>query len=213
MARAGPSSENNEFTMQTQNDIKTARYGVTVSLDRRGGLLRIARSRLTGYPRKPSVMTMGGSPARPYKACMHLCADSPSAAPPVVRVVVADDADGPRELICLLLDMESDFTVVGRARDGAEAVNVVADTGPDLVVLDVAMPVMDGFTAFSGVRAAAPRAKVVFFTGSGEAASEKARALGADGLIEKNGSVDTIVPRLRSVCRAESVAAAAAATG
>jgi DNA-binding NarL/FixJ family response regulator len=133
---------------------------------------------------------------------MHLCADSSSPVPPAVRVVVADDADGLRELVCLLLDLESDFTVVGRARDGREAVDVVADTGPDLVVMDVAMPVMDGFTAFSGVRAAAPAAKVVFFTAFGEhSVGDTVRALGADGLIEKNVAVETIADRLRSVCR------------
>ncbi|WP_322762840.1 response regulator transcription factor [Frankia sp. Cr2] len=118
-----------------------------------------------------------------------------------VRVVVADDADGVRDLVCLLLEMEPDFVVVGQARNGVEAVDVVSRTGPDLVLLDVSMPVMDGLAALPGVRRAAPDARVVIFTGfSEQALGERAAALGAHALIEKGLAADSLVDRLRDVC-------------
>ncbi|MDQ1632046.1 MAG: hypothetical protein QOC80_2018, partial [Frankiaceae bacterium] len=71
-----------------------------------------------------------------------------------VRVLVADDSDGVRELVTLLLDLESDFTVVGQARDGLEAVERARALQPDLVVLDVSMPRLDGLTATPRIRSA-----------------------------------------------------------
>jgi DNA-binding NarL/FixJ family response regulator len=116
--------------------------------------------------------------------------------------VVADDADGVRELTCLLLEMDGDFQVVGRAKDGAEAIELARCTNPDLVVLDVAMPVMDGLAALPQLRDEHPDARLVLFTGFRESALEReARAAGADALIEKGVGVQTLVQQLREVCR------------
>jgi DNA-binding NarL/FixJ family response regulator len=121
----------------------------------------------------------------------------------VTRVVVADDADGIRELVCVLLDTEPDFTVVGRACDGAQAVDVVAETVPDLVVLDVVMPVLDGLGALPQVRQIAPDACVVVFTGlSEQSVREEALALGADALLDKGVATGPLVETLRDACRA-----------
>ncbi|MCK9925689.1 response regulator transcription factor [Frankia sp. Mgl5] len=118
------------------------------------------------------------------------------------RVVIADDADGLRELLCLLFDTEPDFTVVGRATNGAEAVEVVTQTAPDLVLLDVAMPVLDGIGALPHVRMAAPDARVVIFTGFSESAlRDEVMALGADELMEKDLSTSALLDRLRQMCR------------
>ncbi|WP_020572749.1 response regulator transcription factor [Parafrankia discariae] len=118
------------------------------------------------------------------------------------RVVIADDADGLRELLCLLFDTEPDFMVVGRAANGAEAVEVVTRTAPDLVLLDVAMPVLDGIGALPHVRMAAPDARVVIFTGFSEnALRDEVMALGADELMEKDLSTGALLDRLRQMCR------------
>ncbi|MBX6389174.1 MAG: response regulator [Frankia sp.] len=115
--------------------------------------------------------------------------------------MVADDADGVRELLCLVLDLEPDFTVVGRASNGAEAVDLVTRTRPDLVLLDVAMPVLDGIAALPRVRRAVPGARVVIFTGfSAYTVREEALGLGADDVLEKGLGTPLLVDRLRALC-------------
>jgi DNA-binding NarL/FixJ family response regulator len=64
-----------------------------------------------------------------------------------IRVVVADDQDIVRAGFSALLDTQPDITVVGTAGDGAEAVRVCREREPDVVVMDVRMPVMDGIEA------------------------------------------------------------------
>jgi DNA-binding NarL/FixJ family response regulator len=71
---------------------------------------------------------------------------SPAAAAPV-RIVVADDHQIVRSGFAGLLDTQPDFTVVGTAEDGAEAVRVCRETSPDVVLMDVRMPGMDGIEA------------------------------------------------------------------
>jgi DNA-binding NarL/FixJ family response regulator len=119
-----------------------------------------------------------------------------------VRVLVADDADGVRELVMLLLDMESDFTVVGQARDGLEAIDQARVLQPDLVVLDVSMPRLDGITATPRILDASPTSRVALFTGMAEPGIEReAQAAGADALLPKELGATTLVDRLREICR------------
>jgi DNA-binding NarL/FixJ family response regulator len=119
-----------------------------------------------------------------------------------VRVLVADDADGVRELVILLLDMEQDFTVVGQARDGLEAIDQARSLQPDLVVLDVSMPRLDGIAATPRILRAAPTARVALFTGMAEPEVEQeAQQAGADALLAKELGASTLVDRLREICR------------
>jgi CheY-like chemotaxis protein len=80
------------------------------------------------------------------------------------RVIVADDSTDLRDLFVLLLDDEDDFTVIGAAADGAEAVHLADVLKPDLLVLDVNMPVMDGIEALRRVKAAQPHVRVVLLS-------------------------------------------------
>lgn len=118
------------------------------------------------------------------------------------QVVVVDDADDLRELICLVLERRGQgaFEVVGTAGDGAAASEVVTATQPDLVLMDIAMPVMDGLQALPYVRLASPHSLVVMLSGF-PAATAAAGALeaGADAYLEKNDLVRTLVPQLREI--------------
>ena len=119
-----------------------------------------------------------------------------------VRVLVADDADGVRELVILLLEMESDFVVAGQARDGLEAIDQAGALQPDLVVLDVSMPRLDGIAAIPRILAVSPASRVAVFTGSSEPGIEQeAQAAGAAALLPKELGAATLVDRLREVCR------------
>jgi DNA-binding NarL/FixJ family response regulator len=117
-----------------------------------------------------------------------------------VRTLVADDDDGVRDLVALLLELEPDFDVVARARNGAEALSLAEETEPDLVVLDVSMPVLDGLAAASGIRRFLPAAHLVMFTALTDAELEdQARAAGANAVLEKGAvGVQTLVQRLRA---------------
>jgi DNA-binding NarL/FixJ family response regulator len=116
------------------------------------------------------------------------------------RVVVADDADGLRDLICLLLDLEDDFSVVGSAGDGAGAVEVSVAQRPDLVVLDLAMPVMDGMATLGELRHRLPDTRVVVCTGYDVASVGTAvMAAGAAAVLQKDSGFTELPGRLRAV--------------
>src|SRR5437764_10928003 len=116
------------------------------------------------------------------------------------RVLVVDDAAHLRDLLTLLLDIEDDFEVVGTAADGAQALQIAAGLAPDVILLDLAMPVMDGLAALPELRRQLPDARIVIFSGfEHEALAEQALAAGADDYIEKGASVTQLVDRLRAL--------------
>jgi DNA-binding NarL/FixJ family response regulator len=120
-----------------------------------------------------------------------------------IRVLVVDDAVDLRGIIRILLDLEDDFDVVAEASTGAEAVQLSRELQPDLVVLDVAMPGMDGLDALSEMRHVAPGAKVVMFSAHDNARTvDSARQRGAAGYIDKTTGVVDLVGRLRQICLA-----------
>lgn len=117
-----------------------------------------------------------------------------------MRVLVADDSVGVRELLVLLLNMEDDFTVVGQARDGVDAIELAASLQPDLVILDVSMPRLDGIEALPQVRAVCPRSQVVIFSGDSDTTLEsEARAAGAAAVIAKDMGATTLVEKLSAL--------------
>jgi DNA-binding NarL/FixJ family response regulator len=121
-----------------------------------------------------------------------------------VRVVLVDDAVEIRELLGSTLARASDFDVVAEAADGVAGVRAVADTLPDLVLLDISMPVMDGLEALQVIRAECPDALVVMFSGFGDS-SEVARQsvrLGAHGYIRKGDTMSGLTDQLRAVIAA-----------
>ena len=82
-----------------------------------------------------------------------------------IRVVVVDDAEPVRRLLCATLERDGGFEVVGQADNGLEGVRVVLAERPDLVVLDLAMPVMDGLEAIPKMLAGSPQTCIVVLSG------------------------------------------------
>jgi DNA-binding NarL/FixJ family response regulator len=114
-------------------------------------------------------------------------------------VVVDDDADV-RALLRRFLEDTGRVSVVGEAADGRTAVDVVAQTRPDIVVLDVRMPVMDGLEALPYVRAAAPHAAVVAFSGLGdERLRSEALSAGASAFLAKGLRLKDLVDDVLAV--------------
>ncbi|MDX6230805.1 MAG: hypothetical protein QOI76_4195 [Frankiales bacterium] len=121
---------------------------------------------------------------------------------PPISVLLVDDAADIRGLLKLVLEFDAEFVVVGEAANGAEAVRLTAELQPDLVVLDIAMPVMDGMDALQQLHAVAPDTKVVMYSAydSGWLA-DRARGYGAAAYIDKTAGVVDLVGRLRSICQ------------
>ncbi|MDX1659214.1 MAG: response regulator transcription factor [Nitriliruptorales bacterium] len=111
----------------------------------------------------------------------------------MTRVMLVDDHRLVREGLRRTLE-DAGMEVVGEARDGAEAVEIVDDVHPDVVLMDVSMPVLDGITATRRMRTRAPEAKVVILTMHADTdLLEKARSAGAVGYLIKDASSDEVV--------------------
>lgn len=116
-----------------------------------------------------------------------------------VRVVVVDDQQLIRESIAALLDLQVGITVVGTAGDGVLAIEVVKETGPDVVLMDVRMPRMDGVTAAAELRLIAPAAKILMLTTfDDEAYVRGAVQGGAAGYLLKDRPADEIAAAIRT---------------
>ena len=116
------------------------------------------------------------------------------------RVVVVDDQPDMRDLVSLIIEDEDDFDIVGTAGDGAEAIRVVEKMHPDLVVMDIAMPVMNGIDAMKTLRMTEPTARVVILSAHPrESISPEVYSL-ADDYLDKSIVATDLVNRLRVVC-------------
>ncbi|MBV9485763.1 MAG: response regulator transcription factor [Frankiaceae bacterium] len=116
------------------------------------------------------------------------------------RVLVVDDAANLRELLTLLLETEDDFEVAGTARDGEEAVLLAAREQPSIVLLDLAMPVMDGMQALPRLRGILPDAVILVFSAyDQEEMAKESLESGADAYLEKGSTVTQLVDLLRTL--------------
>jgi len=118
-----------------------------------------------------------------------------------VRVLVVDDSTDVRSLLSAIIDGHDQcWSVVGEAADGRQAIEIAAATQPDLVLLDLSMPVMDGLEALPLIKLAAPGSAVVVLSGfPSHTARAAAIAAGATDYLEKNALVATLIPQLRQL--------------
>jgi DNA-binding NarL/FixJ family response regulator len=86
-----------------------------------------------------------------------------------IKVLIADDHAVVRSGLAAILDTEADIKVVGLAKNGAEAVETALAAKPDVIIMDIRMPVMDGAEATAELREKLPDAKVLVLTSFGEA--------------------------------------------
>ena len=122
-----------------------------------------------------------------------------------IRVLLADDQQLVREGLRVLLDMTPDIRVVGEASDGAQAVRQAHQVRPDVVLMDVRMPTMDGVTATRQVRDTCPEMHVIILTtfDDDEYVFEGLRA-GAVGYLLKDVPSEQLVEAIRAAARGEA---------
>lgn len=118
----------------------------------------------------------------------------------LLRILVVDDHYVVRMGLVALVETEPDLQVVGEAADGRRAVELYAQLKPDLVLMDVRMPVSDGIAATEKIRAQFPEARILMLTTyDGDEDIHKALLAGAGGYLLKNSTRESLIPALRAV--------------
>jgi DNA-binding NarL/FixJ family response regulator len=117
-----------------------------------------------------------------------------------LTAVIVDDTPDIRLLTRMALEMDGGIRVVGEAANGLEGIDVVTAQQPDVVILDMAMPVMDGLEALPHLKRASPRTKVLVVSGFDSATvSASAMEAGADGYLQKGAPPATLVERVHEL--------------
>ena len=113
------------------------------------------------------------------------------------RIVVVEDHPDVRSVISGLLFFEDRFEIVGEAADGVEGIAVTQKEQPDVVLLDLAMPLMDGLTALPEIQKVAPAAKVIVLSGFGtDHTVHAAMRAGACAFLHKDADLATNLIRV-----------------
>jgi two-component system, NarL family, nitrate/nitrite response regulator NarL len=124
--------------------------------------------------------------------------------PTMIRVVLADDHPIVRDGLRKLLSLEEDIQIVGEASDGREVLQIVQQTEPDVVILDLRMPNLDGLSALQALQQFNKKAKIIILTAS-EDKNEfvQAMKLGCSGIVLKQTAPELIVKSIRKVYAGE----------
>jgi DNA-binding NarL/FixJ family response regulator len=116
------------------------------------------------------------------------------------RILVADDHFVVRMGLIALVNIEPDMEVVGEAADGIEAVEMFGKLNPDLVLMDLRMPIKDGIEATAEIRRKYPNARILMLTTyDGDTDIHRAIQAGAQGYVLKKSTRDKLIPALRAI--------------
>ena len=115
-----------------------------------------------------------------------------------VPILLADDHEEFRRILRQILLTESDFTVAGEAEDGENAVDLALKRRPAIVLMDLAMPRLDGFEAMRRIKSMRPETKILVLTFHTEPPyRSKARECGADAFLPKTETITRLIPVIR----------------
>ena len=121
-----------------------------------------------------------------------------------IKVMIVDDHAIVREGIAEVLEQSGEFEVVGQAGDGEEAVNKVQELRPDVVIMDILMPIKDGIEACRDIAAAWPDTRVLMLTASNRhSAIVQAVNAGATGYLQKISGKEMLLSTVREVAGGE----------
>lgn len=124
---------------------------------------------------------------------------APSSAENPLRLILVDDVADIRLLLRMTLEDDPRFRIVGEAANGLEAVEQAAELRPDVVLLDLMMPVMSGLEAIPLIADRSPETKVIAYSGSDKEIGDHAVSLGAAAFLEKGAPSHEIVDAILTV--------------
>jgi DNA-binding NarL/FixJ family response regulator len=123
---------------------------------------------------------------------------------PSIRVLIVDDFEPWRRSVCSILRGNGEFQVVGEAADGWEAVQKAQTLKPDLIVLDLGLPKLNGLEAANRIHQVAHGAKIIFLTQmSDKETVQAALTNGAQGYVLKEDAGSELLPAIKSVLGGE----------
>jgi len=114
-----------------------------------------------------------------------------------IRVVIADDSPTALRSVCEYLEFAGGFEVVGTASDGLNAIQLASAHKPDLVLLDLSMPRVNGLEAAEQIRLSSPHLRMIIFSElNGLSIADECRRHGADSFLHKSHLPDSLLPEI-----------------
>jgi len=115
------------------------------------------------------------------------------------RILIVDDSEAVRDVMRSLLEDQDDFAICGEAADGFNAIRLAQALQPDLILLDLVMPKLNGAAAVSELKAVVPGVSVILFTMFEDSVDALAPALGVDIVLSKIDSLRNLVQHIRDL--------------
>ena len=116
------------------------------------------------------------------------------------RLLIVDDVPQVRRELRTLLPLLDAIEIVGEAEDGQSAIELAASLRPDVVLMDVEMPIVDGLTATRSIKQQCPQCRIVILSiHNDEATRASARAAGADVFVDKGASIGSLIQAMAEI--------------
>ena len=130
----------------------------------------------------------------------------------IIRVLVVDDFEPWCDLVCSTLEKLPELRIVSRALDGLEAVHKAQELQPDLILLDMGLPTMNGIEAARRIREVSPTSKILFVSENRSVdVAEEALSTGADGYVVKSAAASELLPAVEAVLQGKKFVSASLA--
>lgn len=115
-------------------------------------------------------------------------------------VLIVDDNADIRQGLCAVFKRESDFEVCGEAENGKQAIDLAQKLRPDLIVLDLSMPVMNGFDAARALKRLMPAVPLIMYSAFGDkVAEQQARLIGISEVVSKSEHASVLIHKARGI--------------
>jgi DNA-binding NarL/FixJ family response regulator len=121
-----------------------------------------------------------------------------------MRILIADDHEAIRKGVCSILTSRGDIEICAEAENGQQAIEMAVEMKPDLVILDINMPVLGGFAAAVEIRRLLPGVPILFFTmHTGAKFGEEAKKAGVQGIVAKETAGQALLEAVDALRRSE----------